>query len=85
MSLENLLRIRPRGVVSKNAMGERRMLFSMRLWIVAEALMLPMARAKDPIQMKRAWKMPRPAYTPRNSSLEKKKKKKKKHSQKCLC
>ena len=37
MSLENLLRIRPRGVVSKKDMGERRMLERRCLWRPLEA------------------------------------------------
>lgn len=37
MSLENLLRIRPRGVVSKKDMGQRRMLSISFLWRVLEA------------------------------------------------
>ena len=54
MSLENLLRIRPSGVVSKKAIGERMMFLSMLSWSVMEAKMLPKARANDPKRMKRA-------------------------------
>jgi len=42
------LRILPSGVVSKNDIGERMMLASIRLWRVREAKMPAMASAKAP-------------------------------------
>lgn len=45
-SLENLLRMRPRGVVSKKDIGVLRMLSSILLWRVLEAKKPAMARAK---------------------------------------
>lgn len=53
-SLENLLRMRPRGVVSKNDMGERRMLLSKLEWSVLEAKKPAMATAKDEPKTKQA-------------------------------
>lgn len=47
VSLENRFRILPRGVVSKNDMGERRMFLSMELWRVREAKMADMAMQKE--------------------------------------
>ena len=47
ISLENLLRMRPTGVVSKNAMGEKRMLFSILLCRDLEAKKVAMATPKD--------------------------------------
>ena len=70
MSLENLLRMRPRGVVSKNDIGERKMFPSILLWMVVDAKIPPNARAKEPIRMKRAWSSPRDPYTPRNIPTE---------------
>ena len=46
MSLENRFKIRPRGVVSKNDIGDRRTFLSILLWRVLEAKMLAMAREK---------------------------------------
>ena len=70
MSLENLLRMRPRGVVSKKDIGAYRMFASMPLWIVVEAFTLPIARTKEATRMKAPWVKPRAAYTPRNSPME---------------
>ena len=47
VSLEKRLRILPRGVVSKNDIGERRMFLSMELWRVREAKMADIAMQKE--------------------------------------
>ena len=47
MSFEKRLRILPSGVVSKNDIGERKMLASILLWRVREAKMLAMASEKE--------------------------------------
>ena len=54
MSFEKRLRMRPRGVVSKNDMGERRMFFSMLSWRLREARMPPSAKTMEPNKRKRA-------------------------------
>lgn len=46
ISLENLFRIRPTGVVSKKDIGERRMLVNMPLWRFFEPIMVAMARLR---------------------------------------
>ena len=53
-SFENRLSIRPRGVVSKNDIGERMMLSSMELWSFFEASIPPIARAKAAKRTNRA-------------------------------
>ena len=47
MSFENLFKILPDGVVSKNDIGSRRMFTNSRLWISLEANMPPIAREND--------------------------------------
>ncbi len=64
-SFENLLRMRPTGVVSKKEMGERRMLLSMLSCRDLEASKVPMATPKEERNTKSAWKTPKTAYTPR--------------------
>ena len=61
MSLENLFRILPDGVVSKNDIGSRRMLTSSRLWIRVEANMPPIASEKDEKSTRTAWPIPNTA------------------------
>ena len=58
ISLENLLRIRPDGVVSKNDIGSRRIFTSSRLWISLEAIMAPVARENDDITINPIWPAP---------------------------
>ena len=58
MSLENRLRIRPDGVVSKNDIGSRRMFTSNRLWISFDAKMAPVARENVAITTKLTWPTP---------------------------
>ena len=65
VSLENLLRIRPRGVVSKKNMGDRRMFLSMELWRVREAKMAARAREKAAKRIMNDWITPNAPYTPR--------------------
>ena len=69
MSLENRLRIRPEGVVSKNDIGSRRMFMSSRLWIITEAIMPPRARVNDENSTRMDCPTPNAAYTPKYSSL----------------
>ena len=64
------MRMRPRGVVSKKDMGERRMFFRRSLWRSLEAYIPPKAREKEPHKMKRAWPIPRAPYTPRKAAME---------------
>ena len=64
-SFENRFRIRPRGVVSKKDMGERRMFSRSFWWSVLEARNPAMATAKEEPKMKKAWEKPNVAYTPR--------------------
>ena len=72
MSLENRLSIRPDGVVSKKAMGSRRMFTSSRLWISLEANMPPRARANDANSTRMACPIPNAAYTPKYPPLQRK-------------
>ena len=65
MSLENRLRIRPEGVVSKNDIGSRRILTSNLLWISFEAITPPRARENDANNTRMACPSPNAAYTPR--------------------
>ena len=48
MSLENRFKIRPRGVVSKNDIGDRRMFLSILLCRVLEAKTPAVTREKEP-------------------------------------
>ena len=64
-SLENLFRMRPRGVVSKKDMGVLSMLLSILLWRVLEAKKLAMAMAKVDSRTKQAWEAPKMAYMPK--------------------
>ena len=57
-SLEKRLRMRPRGVVSKKDMGERRMLLSMVLCKVLEAKKLAKAMEKEERKTKTACDSP---------------------------
>ena len=61
MSLENRLRIRPDGVVSKNDIGSRRMFTSNWLWISFDAKMAPVARENVAITTKIIWAAPNSA------------------------
>lgn len=54
MSLLNLLTIRPKGVVSKNIIGERNILYSKFLCSVTAASRVPFASANDPTQTRMA-------------------------------
>ena len=53
-SFENRFRMRPRGVVSKNDMGDLMMLSNIELWSFLEARIPPMARAKAAKRTNRA-------------------------------
>lgn len=64
-SLENLLRMRPRGVVSKNDMGALRTVLSMLLCRALEARKDAMAMEKAARNTKLAWENPKMAYMPR--------------------
>ena len=70
MSLEKRLRMRPRGVVSKKDMGERRMLPSMLSWRLMEARMLAKAEIREAKKMNIPCPNPSTPYTPRNSPTE---------------
>jgi len=70
MSLENLFRILPDGVVSKNDIGSRRMFTSSRLWISLEANMPPRARENVELIAKTVRATPNTAYIPRYSPLK---------------
>ena len=70
MSLENRLRIRPDGVVSKNDIGSRRIFTSNRLWISVEAIIPPKARENDANNTRMDCTIANVAYTPRYSSLQ---------------
>ena len=61
MSLENRLRIRPDGVVSKNDIGSRRMFTSNWLWISFDAKMAPVASENVAITTKIIWAAPNSA------------------------
>ena len=69
ISLENRLRIRPEGVVSKNDIGSRRMFTSSCLWISIAAKMPPMARKYDANTVRTICPVPSAAYTPKYSPL----------------
>ena len=69
ISLENRLRIRPEGVVSKNDIGNRRMFTSSCLWISIAAKMPPMARKYDANTVRTICPVPSAAYTPKYSPL----------------
>ena len=58
-SFEKRFRILPSGVVSKKAIGERRMFLSMPSWSSLEANMPAMARAKEPNRIKMACAPPK--------------------------
>ena len=69
MSLENRLRIRPEGVVSKNDIGSHRMFSSSRLWISVAAKMTLIARKYDANRVRTICPIPNAAYTSRYSIL----------------
>lgn len=68
-SLENRFTILPRGVVSKNDMGERRTFRRRLLWIPRDALVAPLVRRNPPNSRATAWLSPKPPYTPTYVSL----------------
>ena len=70
ISLEKRFKMRPSGVVSKNDIGERRILDIMELWSFLEARIPPRARDRAAMSTKMAWDMPRAAYTPKNMPLQ---------------
>ena len=70
MSLENRLRIRPEGVVSKNDIGSRRIFTSNLLWISFDAIMAPRARENDANSTRIDCPTPSAAYTPRYPPLQ---------------
>ena len=66
MSLENLFTILPKGVISKNVMGEWRTLMSNALWSLRDANTEPKAWTKHAARMNTAWEKPSPPYIPRS-------------------
>uniref|UniRef100_A0A6B0UXH2 Putative secreted protein n=1 Tax=Ixodes ricinus TaxID=34613 RepID=A0A6B0UXH2_IXORI len=67
-SFEKRFTTRPRGVVSKKAMGERKMLASSPLWRNMAPFRLPRDRAREPKRMVSPCPRPRPPYTPSRRS-----------------
>ncbi len=66
ISFENLLTILPKGVASKNAIGECRTLVSNPWWSLSDALTELNAWTKQAKRTKTAWEKPSPPYKPRS-------------------
>lgn len=66
ISFENLLTIRPKGVASKNAIGEWRTLVSNPWWSLLDAFTELNAWTKQAKRTNTAWDRPRPPYIPRS-------------------
>ena len=66
MSFENLLTILPKGVLSKNAIGEWRTLMSNPWWSLPDAFTEPNAWTKQAKRTNMAWDRPNPPYIPRS-------------------